>query len=59
MRLAKTARSRWMPHILTWLNPRTGERGAETAQAGIQENGDTVLPDKPDEQDWVLLVVSR
>lgn len=44
-------------YILTWFNPRTGETLSDSAVRTLsQPDGTLVLPQKPDENDWVLTV---
>ena len=38
-----------------WYNPRTGQR-AEPLFRTVNEEGKLVLPDRPDTQDWVLMI---
>ena len=45
-----------------WINPRTGERQVVTgsgAQALVATAAGIDLPDRPDAEDWVLLLRKR
>lgn len=41
----------------TWFNPRSGEKGAPV-KVTAAEDGRLVLPEKPDTEDWVLMIKS-
>ena len=42
-------------HELEWYNPRTGESG-KRFESRSDADGRLVLPERPDNQDWVLTV---
>ena len=41
---------------LTWFNPRTGEK-AEPLSVTAGQDGRLTLPERPDGEDWILMIV--